>query len=216
MPTTVPTVPQEDRLLIDDTLEVQSVHTFQRIYAIVVLLAAGLLFLAVTIMNPTTGHAWGYLLAGGCLWWVLYWVFLPRIKLVLRPDNIEFVDLGRSLFFIYPRYRVLWQDVLEAGSRTVQARHGSAIETRVKVRVSETPPTTKTFAVTNQNPRYYAFLEYLNNRLQSSRVAVHDLGIEPGRIREIAHRSLRGRLQLALSLAVAAVLLVLVAYFVRR
>ena len=45
--------------------------------------------------------------------------------------------LSRSAFFIYPRYRVPWQDVLEARSRTIQAGHGSAIQTRVKVRIAK-------------------------------------------------------------------------------
>src|SRR2546425_1050379 len=206
----------KDFRLTDEPLEVQSVHKFQRIYAVVVLLAAGMLFLVVTLMNPTPGHELGYLLTAGCLWWALYWAFLPRIKLVLRPDSIEFVDLSRSLFFIYPRYQVLWQDVLEARSRTIQAGHGSAIQTRVKGRVSEMPLKTRTFAVTNQDPGYFAFLGYLNDRLASSPVAGQGLGIDPTHIREIAGRVLRERRQLVLFFAIAGVLLVVVAYFTRR
>jgi hypothetical protein len=202
--------------LTDQPLEVQSAHRFQPIYAVIVLLAAGILFLVVTIKHPTPGHEFGYLLSAGCLWWALYWVFLPKIKLVVRPGLIEFVDLSRSLFFMYPRYQVLWQDVLEARSRTISAGHGSAIETRVKVRISASPPKIKTFAVTSQNPGYFAFVEYLNDRLASAPVPVQGLGIDPARIREIARRSLRERIQLALCFAIAAVLLVTVAYLMRR
>ena len=198
-----------------ETLEIQSASSVVRLYTILILAAFGAFFLFVTLRNQTPGYQFGFVLGGACFWCSLYWVFLPRIKVVADFDGMEFVDLRSAALFLYPRYRIAWQDVLEIDTRKRTGEHSVYFETRLKVRVSEPPLRTRTFSVTDQDPGYHALLKVLKERVESSPVPVSGLGLQPDRMRTLAQRSLLEQVALIVVLSIVAILIITVAYFAR-
>ena len=164
-------------------LEIESLTASQRGSAVVVVGASSALFAFLAFSQPGPGHESGYALSVVLLWWMVYYISLPRVMAAFGPDGIEFVDMSWAIFFRYPRYRVAFRDVVEVGSRLVQRRSSRYIKTQVKVKISEVPLETRTFSVTNQNPAYDEFLKQLKDRIDPSGVQVLGLGIEPAEIR---------------------------------
>jgi hypothetical protein len=164
-------------------LEIESLTASQRGSAIVVVGASSALFALLAFSQPGPGHESGYVLSVVLLWWMLYYISLPKVMVAFGPDGIEFVDMSWAIFFRYPRYRVAFRDVVEVGSRLVQRRSSRYIKTQVKVKISEVPLETRNFSVTNQHPAYDEFLKQLKDRIDPSGVQVLGLGIEAAEIR---------------------------------
>ena len=111
-------------------------------------------------------------MSGACVWWALYLVSLPAIKVALDPSGIEFADMSWGAFFRFPRHRVAWRDVIEVGSRRVVMRTDRYVQTRVKVKISEVPLAIRGFSVTSKDPGYRAFLQMLSDHGQAAAIPV--------------------------------------------
>ena len=199
-----------------DRLEIPSLRTFDRISGATVVAAAGGLFALLALAQTAPGYQIGYVMAGASLWWALYIACLPRIKVALGPDGIEFADMSMAIFFRHPRHQGTWRDVVEVSSRAVASKYGSYIETWVKVRVSGAPLETRRFSVTSKDPGYYAFLKALKDHIDPSALAAGGMGIEPDEMRTVAGQMFQGRLWLLFAMSIVAVVMIIFTYFARR
>ena len=145
------------------TLEIPSMSEFDRVAGNVIALVAAALLAVLAIALPYPGHEVGYIVSGACVWWAFYLVSLPKIKVALDPSGIEFADMTWGAFFRFPRRRVAWRDLIEVRSRMVVMRRDRYVQTRVRVKISDMPLTTRGFSVTSKDPGYYEFLKMLRD-----------------------------------------------------
>ena len=200
-----------------EELEIQSAGSWQRAATIVAFAGAAVVFHFLALRDATPFHPWTYLFVLAFVWATLYWIFLPRIKVVLRQDGVEFVDFRWGVLFQFPRYRAGWRDLVDIDTHTIRTRNSWYVRTRVTARVSESPEETRYFSVRNRDHGYYDFLATLKSRVEGTGVRIRGLGIDPADVRQAAQGVTGQRLAyIALALVAVVVVLVLRSFFAGR
>ena len=197
-----------------DTLEIRTVHPLLRAYTVLAWAGFGALMLALSARFPTGGHSFGYLIGALSLWIALYWWRMPDVRVMLRPDGIDFVDTSRGALMRFPVRHAAWSEITAIDTRTVAHRHGSFVRTRVTVR--NAAGRTSRFTVTSRDDGYTRFLDALAAHTAGRGLETGGPGARSARVRDEIREILGGQLRLIGGFALVAGALLTFAWLTRR
>ena len=199
-----------------DALEIHGIHPLLRAYTVLVWACFGTFMIGLALRFPSTGHTFGYLLGGSCLWAALYWWRVPDVRVTLRPGGMDYVDTSLGALMRFPVRHAAWSDVVAVETRPVVSRYGSYLATRVTVRDSRNPKRTRLFAVTSRHDGYTRLLDALAAHTAEGTMEMRGPGVRSARVHHEMWQIMGGQFKLIAGFLLAAGALLVAMNFVRH
>jgi hypothetical protein len=197
-----------------ETLEIRGYPKWQRIYAACVFGTAGIFFLWLYWNNRSSEGSWfGLLMIALCFWVATYWIRLPKVLGVLKPEGMDYIDQDLALLFYYPWLHIDWDQI--TGIRTFEqsGKGGPVMVTILHAGDAKDPEKTHSFRISSANMDYYRFLAYLRAVADPATLEKNSLPLDPAELRQKLGRDRWKKLGI---LILTGVILLIGTYFIRR